>query len=146
MNRRNLDKQRIFSKIDEMENYLSELGEIDLVDFEDYSKSVEKKRASERLLQITVEAVLDVCNLIVSGLKLGIPSDEEEVFEKLEKRKIISKKVKNILNDMKGFRNILVHKYGTLDDEIVFEILNERLEDFERFKKEILGFLKKEKA
>jgi len=46
---------------------------------------------------------------------------------------------------MKGFRNILVHKYGAVQDELVFEMLSERLEDFDKFKKEILDILKKQK-
>ncbi len=50
--------------------------------------------------------------------------------------------MKNILTDMKGFRNILVHRYGEIDDEKVFEILSERLADFEKFKEQILKFLK----
>ena len=39
---------------------------------------------------------------------------------------------------MKGFRNILVHKYGVVDDELVFEMLSEKLGDFELIIKEIL--------
>ena len=46
--------------------------------------------------------------------------------------------MKNILKNMKGFRNILVHKYGVINDELVFEVLSEKLEDFEKFKQEIL--------
>ena len=47
----------------------------------------------------------------------------------------------DMLLDMKGFRNILVHKYGEVDDELVFENLSE-LENFEKFKEEILKFIK----
>ena len=43
---------------------------------------------------------------------------------------------------MKGVRNILVHKYGTVKDEIIFEIVSEKLGDFEKFKEEIINFLK----
>lgn len=43
---------------------------------------------------------------------------------------------------MKGFRNLLVHKYGKVKDELVFENL-ENLDDFEKFKREIMDFLKK---
>ena len=43
---------------------------------------------------------------------------------------------------MKGFRNILVNKYGTVDDELVFEMLSEKLEDFDKFKEEVLNCLK----
>ena len=42
------------------------------------------------------------------------------------------------LSKMKGFRNILVHKYGIVDNELVFEFLSNELDDFEKFKQEIL--------
>ena len=59
-----------------------------------------------------------------------------------KKRKVISRKILNVLKGMKGFRNILVYKYGVVDDELVFEMLSEKVEDFEKFKEEILSFLR----
>jgi uncharacterized protein YutE (UPF0331/DUF86 family) len=133
-----MDKNRILTKIDELDKYLEELEKIKPINIEEYKNSISDKRACERLLQISIEVVIDICNILVSGLKLGLPSDEEEMFEKLANKKIISQKIKNILKNMKGFRNILVHKYGTVDDELVFEMLSERLDDFDKFKDEIL--------
>ena len=138
-----MDKDRILSKIDEINKYLEELGEIELTDFEEYKNSVQKKRACERLLQISIEAIIDVCNILISDLKLGLPSEEEELFDKLEKRKVISKEMRNVLYGMKSMRNILVNKYGVVKDEIIFETLSENLNDFDKFKEEILKFLKR---
>jgi len=137
-----MDKKRMLSKIDEMNSYLEELENIKPLSFEEYKNSIEKKRACERLLQISIETALDICNIIISDLKLGLPSTEEEIFQKLERKKIISPKMAKVLNNMKGFRNILVHKYGIVNDELVFENLSEKLEDFEKFKEEILKFIK----
>jgi uncharacterized protein YutE (UPF0331/DUF86 family) len=44
---------------------------------------------------------------------------------------------------MKGMRNILVHEYGRIDDELVFETVRDRLGDFGAFKREILDFLRR---
>lgn len=133
-----MDKNKILSKIDELNQYLDELEKIKPQDYKEYENSIEKKRACERLLQISIESIIDICNILISSLKLGLPSDEEDMFKKLEKKKIITKNMTNILINMKGFRNILVHKYGTIQDELVFELLSEKLEDFDKFKKEIL--------
>ena len=46
---------------------------------------------------------------------------------------------------MKRFRNILVHKYGEIDDKQAFESIHEGLRDFELFINEIEKFLKKNK-
>lgn len=136
-----VDEDKILSKIDDLNGYLEELEKIKPSDFEEYEKSIEKKRSCERLLQISVESVIDICNILVSSLKLGIPYDEDALFEKLEEKEIISKEMKDKLKNMKGFRNILVHKYGEVDDEKVFEKLD-ILGDFDEFKEEILKFLR----
>src|SRR3989344_2078294 len=138
-----MDEKRILSKFNELESYLDELENIKPIDYGVYEKSIKDRRACERLLQISIESILDICNIIISGLKTGIPSDEDEVFDKLHSKKVISSEMKLILKEMKGFRNILVHKYGIVDNEKVFEIFSDRLTDFEKFKEEILKFLKK---
>ena len=42
---------------------------------------------------------------------------------------------------MKAFRNILVHRYGRVDDDIVFRTLAEEMADFDQVIKETLAFL-----
>ncbi len=136
-----MDEKRILAKIDELNSYLEELDNVKPNSLEEYEASIKDKRACERLLQICIETVLDICNILLSDLKLGLPSDEEDVFKKLLEKNIISKKIADILSEMKGFRNILVHKYGEVDNEKVFDNLS-KLNDFENFKEEIIKFLK----
>ena len=132
-----MDRERILSRIDELDGYLQEIHEIMPTSFEEY-KSIEKKRACERLLQVSIESVIDICALIVTGLRLGLPSEEDDLFEKLAQAEIISSSIKENLKRMKAFRNILVHEYGRIDDRLVYEVLKNNLNDFEEFKKEIL--------
>lgn len=136
-----LDENRILSKLDELNSYLVELEEVMPKNYEEYVNSIEKKRSCERLLHISVECVIDVCSLMVKGLRLGLPSGEEDLFERLERKKIISGRMKEKLKLMRGFRNVLVHRYGEVDDELVFENLKS-IEDFKDFSKEITSFLK----
>jgi uncharacterized protein YutE (UPF0331/DUF86 family) len=42
-------------------------------------------------------------------------------------KKIISKELSIKLKNAKGMRNIVAHKYGTVDDRIVFEAITEEL-------------------
>lgn len=139
-----LDKNRILSKLDELDSYLMELEEVAPNNFAEYVGSIEKKRACERLLHILIECVIDICSLIVKGLRLGLPSGEEDLFEKLEKRKIITKEMKEKLKTIRGFRNILVHRYGEVDDELVFDGLN-NIDDFRQFREKVISVLKKNK-
>jgi len=125
-------REKILGKIDELEGYLEELESIKPKSFEEYEQ-IEKKRACERLLQISVECVIDICNMIVSEKKLGAPVDEEDIIEKLVKAKIIPESLGEKIREMRGTRNILVHKYGYVDDKTIYEILEDNLKDFEEF-------------
>jgi uncharacterized protein YutE (UPF0331/DUF86 family) len=136
-----LDRERILAKVDEIDGYLRELRAIVPATIEGYQQ-VEKRRACERLLQIAVESVIDVCNLCVTGLRLGLPAEEDDLFDKLAHAAVISAHMKETLKRMKGCRNILVHEYGRVEDEIIFETVSTRLGDFDEFKREIIEALR----
>lgn len=136
-----LDRERLLAKIDVLDRYLKELREILPASIEEYKK-IEKRRACERLLQVSIECVIDICGLIVIGLRLGLPAEEDDLFEKLQQAGIITSSRKESLKQMKGFRNILVHEYRHVDDMIVYEILQNNLNDFDAFKQEILQAIK----
>lgn len=135
-----IDKERILTKIDELDSYLSDLLKVAPKNFEDFKK-IEIKRSSERLLQLSIECAIDICKIIVSNLRLGLPSEENDLFDKMEKEKIISDELVSILKEMKGFRNILVHEYAVVDEEIVYSAVKNRLDDFGKFRKEIINWI-----
>jgi len=132
-----LDRERILAKVDELDSYLNELEGIAPQSFEEY-QAVEKKRACERLLQVSIEAVIDICNLLVSGLRLGLPADEDDLFKKLVEVHVLSEEMGENLREMKGFRNVLVHEYARLNDRLVYEAVESKLGDFGSFKSEVL--------
>lgn len=128
-----IDRERILGKIDELEGYLRELEEIKPKSYEEYADSKEKKRACERLLHISIECVMDICSMIVSGLRLGIPGDEKDMLDELESKGVFPESLVKKLRGMRGFRNVLVHRYNHIDDELVFEVLEKRMKDFRDF-------------
>jgi uncharacterized protein YutE (UPF0331/DUF86 family) len=136
-----LDEGRILAKLDELEGYLAELRAIAPENLKEYRR-IEKKRSCERLLQLCIECVIDMCRILVSGLRLGLPADENDLFEKLNKNGIVSSSVTRLLRQMRGFRNILVHEYASVDDELVFKYGKTRLGDFDKIRKQILEVLR----
>jgi len=60
----------------------------------------------------------------------------------LEENGVITKE--NLLNfqQMASFRNLLVHRYEKIEDEIVYGIFNKRLNDFEEFIQAISNWMK----
>jgi len=140
-----LDLERLLAKIDELDRYLKEIQEISPENFEEYKK-IEKRRACERLLQLSIESMIDICAIIVSGLRLGLPAEEDDLFDKLEQAGIVSPLMTANLKKMRGFRNILVHEYGRINDELVYNMLKTQMNDFYEFKKEILNYVNKHRV
>lgn len=137
-----MDKERILAKLDEVEQYLSEIYANMPQSYEEYRANPILKRAMERLLQITIEACIDTCAILVKEMKLGLPSSDEDFIDKL-KGKVLSEENVSNLKMMKKFRNVLVHGYAKIDDYKVFKILNDNMEDIEKFIDEIKDFLRK---
>jgi len=140
-----VDRERTLSKVAELRGYLVTLKEVTPKTFSEYEKSELNRRACERLLQISIECVLDVCDIIFSGLKLGVPASEEDIIERLNRAGVISDRTTNKLKGMKGTRNILVHRYPYVSDEKIFRSLTKEIKDFDVFIDEVLNFLKKQK-
>lgn len=136
-----VDRDRLLEKLDELDRYLGELRTLVPKRFEDYEQ-LEKKRACERTVQLCIETVIDTCALLVTGLRLGLPGDPADLFERLARGGAITPALAHTLTEMKGLRNILVHEYGRVDDRRVFRTLQEDLGDFDAFRREIGAFLR----
>lgn len=136
-----LDEEKLLIKIDQMEGYLTELEGVLPEEYESY-EGTEKKRSTERLLQLTIETVIDICNLMVSGLGLGLPAEENDLFDKLAGKGVITEEMKEKLYQMRGFRNIIVHEYASIDDQLVFQTAKENREDFQEFSRQVRDSLK----
>jgi uncharacterized protein YutE (UPF0331/DUF86 family) len=136
-----LDRDRILAKLDELEGYEKELAETTPVRYEEYLAHREKRRACERILQISVECIIDISNLFVSGLRLGLPAAEEDIFEKLVRARVFPATVLEVACRMRRFRNLLVHEYGVIDNAIVFRVATTSGQDLGRFRTAVLDAL-----
>ncbi len=102
-------KKGIMEKLEKMNEYLQELEEM-LPDEEEYYDNLPARRACEKTIELAIEQVIDICSIIVSGKKLGMPHSEDDIILVLEKKKILSHQTVLMIREMKGFRNILAHK------------------------------------
>lgn len=96
-------------------------------------------------LEYAIENVFDICHVINADLSLGVPSSEDDVIRNLETKGILDSSISEKLKNMRRFRNIVVHRYGKIDDWIAFSLLEDELEDFTLFIEQIVVFLKQSK-
>ena len=89
-------------------------------------------------LQRACELVIDIATYVVSTRRLGIPQSKKDAFEILYKNNLISKDMYNNMKGMIGFRNIAVHSYKEIDEEILIDVIQNHLEDLKEFAREML--------
>ncbi len=128
-----MDVERIKDKLSELQVYVMELDEDIPANEEEYLGERVIRRACERTFQLACEDVLDICNLVIAGKSLGLPKDNRDAIRKLADNKIIPKKLADRLEDMVGFRNLLVHRYGKVDDSRAYHHLKEEVDDLYEF-------------
>ena len=112
----------------------------------EYSKEIFVKDpliygSTERFLQLTIEALIDIGNHIVSDQNLGQVNFYSDIPQLLYQNNYIKKDLKEIFIQIIGFRNILVHDYLNIDLSIVYSVLNEKLDDLFSILKEYSKFL-----
>ncbi len=84
--------------------------------------------------------------IVNADLRLGVPATDEDILENLVRHGVFGPEMRQSLKAMKGFRNIVVHRYGAIDDAIAFSILTERIGDFALFRQEVERFLQSPEA
>ncbi len=82
-------------------------------------------------LEFSIENLVDIFYIINADLNLGIPEDDSSMIDNLYDKNIISAGIRNIMKSMKGFRNIIVHRYGKIDDELAYTFIKENINDFD---------------
>lgn len=129
---------RIADKIKEIEQFLTELGDIVPQNFEEYSSDNLSKAACERYFEKVIEAATDLAFLVIVKNKFKVPEDDIDAFKILSAQKIINEELYRKLKEAKGMRNILAHQYGKIEDNLVFEAITDQLEgDVKQFIKEV---------
>jgi len=128
-------------KIKEIEENLQIIKDNLPETFDEFSKLGLIKDGIYKRIESSIENIIDICAIINTDLDLAIPESDESILDNLNKKGIISNKMTDILKNMKGFRNILVHRYAHTDDKIAYGVIKENLDDFYKFITVIEGFI-----
>jgi len=138
-----MDKERILKRLNDIERYSSVLGSIVPSSYEAYEKSsLTTKAAIERYLQLISDLELEVLALAYKGLDLGLAGSEESLASKFEK--LLSREAIEGFKERRALRNMLVHAYFDMHyDKEAFEQAS-KLEDVEKFIKEITDIINKQ--
>ena len=79
------------------------------------------------------QAAIDSAMHVIASQKLGIPKNSGDAFTLLNRAGLLPKEISERLKAMTGFRNIAVHQYQEIDNEILHHIAKEGWKDLVAF-------------
>lgn len=127
----------VLNKFERIEKCINRINE----EYEGNSDNLKDYRKMDMIvlnLQRACEAVLDLAMYVVSTRKLGLPQNKREAFVLLEENKIIDSAMSKKMQGMVGFRNIAVHDYKEIDEDILRDVIENHLTDLLNFARIIL--------
>jgi uncharacterized protein YutE (UPF0331/DUF86 family) len=131
----------LINKYDSMERCIKRINE----EYEDDPNHLQDYHRLDGIvlnLQRACEIAIDMAMYVVSTRKLGIPQTKKEAFELLEKNHLISVQMLKEMKGMTGFRNIAVHDYKEIDEEILQDVIENHLTSLIDFAREMINLPK----
>ncbi len=135
----------ILRKTQKLKEYTNELRQAKDITWEKYQKNIRDRAFVERYIHIAIQTVFDIANHIISYEEWKEPDTYRETFSILASHGVLPDEKVTDYQNMASFRNMLVHHYESVENEVVFGIFKNRLGDFDLFRKFILDYLKKVK-
>ena len=115
------DNITICKKLEILIKYYNELQQLTAaLTFDDYVNNMVTKRAIERELQLIVESATDINNMILKKMGKSLLRDRYNSFIDLAENNVIDMEFAVKIAPSAGLRNILVHEYKEIEDEIVY--------------------------
>ena len=137
-----VDEEVVATKLRQAHEYTNDLEEMRGISKAEYVSDVVIQRAVERTLMNLIQARIDLAQHVraTNGLSSGGTAKDE--IQALGELGIISQDTRERIEEAVGFRNVLAHRYGEVDHEVVYEVLHEDLHWFERFQRDVAGWLR----
>ena len=131
---------RINTRLKKLLEYVEILEKYNQISLDDL-KDNDKRSVIERNLHLACEVVIDVANLLNSQLRLPPEESSKGSIISLGKASVLEEDFANRLSGLAPFRNVLVHDYLEIDYRVVVDVMNNKLNDFKLFAKNIAEFL-----
>lgn len=136
-----VDREVVLAKISALKRHLERLKGIARIKEHTYLDSLDAQDIAIHNLQMAIQKCIDIGNHFFSEWDIGAPASYSEVFDEMQKRKIISRAMFGKLIKMTGLRNRIVHEYEDIDHKKIYALIKHNLRDFNSFLKQIINHL-----
>lgn len=139
-----VDREKIESLLCRLQDYMGFLRDIVQQDRDAFLQDRKSIGSARYYLQISIETCINIANHIIATERLRAPQDYRDSFTVLNQAGILPDGITQTMRELAGLRNLLVHIYWDVDDEMIYEGIHSELQDFQTFIGHIVAFLKRQ--
>lgn len=136
--------QKLQSQLGNLSVYVRHLREIAQTERQAFLKDDIKIGGAKYYLQSSIAVCLDIGNHIIASEGYRAPKDYRDIFTVLSENGFLPDDLTRTPRQMAGLRNRLVHLYWEVDDEQIYDNLQNHLGDFEKYAAHIVEFVKRQ--
>lgn len=129
-------------KLAQMDTALAELRSLGRIGADDIATKWMLRRSIERDLQVLAEILIDVCQRLIALAGRAPETSAVACIEAAHQLGALADAGR--YTQIVRFRNFVVHHYDRVDAAVLAEIVNDRLEDFDRFREEVMAYVARE--
>lgn len=132
------DSSLILAKAGSARSHLKRVFEKRNVDLNGFLKDIDRQESILFNIQVAIQNCIDIAAHIISENGLGVPGSTTEMFYLLEKHGYLNHDLAGRMVKAVGFRNLIVHEYGKIELEHVYEIAQGDINDLNEYLKAII--------
>jgi len=137
-----INKSLIQNRLSLLDAYLKELKEIAKMERTSFLSSPVFSAAAESYLRRSLECIFDIGRHILAKTgNIDLATEYKSIAKGLGEKGIIDAALTEKMIMMAGYRNRIVHMYNEINNEELYDILTNDLQDLEKFKAEIKSYL-----
>ena len=123
----------IKKRLNQLSISLNKMERFKDISLDDFLRDDITQDVVEYNLFIAINMIIDIATHIVVDNNMGNPETFGEAFVILNKEKYLNNDETEVYVNMVGLRNILSHEYISINKNIIYDILKNKLVDIKRF-------------
>ncbi len=141
-----VDEEVFTDKLRYSNQYIADLKEMRGLAKQEYLEDMVTQRAVERTLMNLIQVFIDLAQHVRATQNLSPSGTAKKEIQALGEAGIITPQTQEKMEEAVGFRNILAHRYGDVDHEIVYDVLHDDLRWFEQFQQELAQWFQAQRS
>jgi len=128
-----IDKELVQRHLKQLQEAISILHSLGESKREEFTTDYRIYGLAERYLQLAIEACLHICGILVSSFGLRRPEGYHELLSIVASQKIIPQALAYRLEVLTNLRDSLVHDPSTLNRDVLYDHVQQRIDDLKLF-------------